>query len=310
MVGCCREDILKRAKALQKKQRTGQGAPPTPTLRFSSVSSTPTVPDFTPVHPARRQGFSSTLPMLAAPEFQVQTTPRLPASLMGPRYSHLLEEARSLSKQDGPEPSTPGEPSSDDEPTTGATSYLTPDHSVQEVVPQTPSMRSRMKGFFFSYLPTLKKKTPVQRTHEPARPGLPLPPPEVLEKPRGPVVTPQPRPAPRPAHPKELVNLQHAPPPTRIPALPRAPKRLVDLRPVSPPPVASTPVNIPEGRRSSAGSVKDLVNSFEEMDQSREIEARALELRRQKSRGRLAADAKTTTMTTTSTMKGNRPAWR
>jgi hypothetical protein len=60
MVGCYRQDLLNRAKALQKKQRVGQGAPPTPTLRFSSVSSTPTAPDFTPVHPARRQGFSST----------------------------------------------------------------------------------------------------------------------------------------------------------------------------------------------------------------------------------------------------------
>src|SRR6266851_7161046 len=96
---CCREDLLKRAKALQKKQRAGQGAPPTPTLRFSSVSSTPTVPDFTPVHFTRRQGVSSTLPRLAAPAFHAQTTPQLPASLMAPRYSHLLEEARSLSQQ-------------------------------------------------------------------------------------------------------------------------------------------------------------------------------------------------------------------
>lgn len=316
MLGCCRQDLLKRVKALQKKQRAGQGAPPTPTLRFSSVSSTPTVPDFTPVHPARRQGFSSTLPKLAAPVFQAQTTPRLPASLMGPRYSHLLEEARSLSKQDGSGPSTPGEPStpagptSDDELTTGATSHSIPYHSVQEVVLQTPSMGSRMKGFFFSYLPTLKKKTPVQKTHKPARPGLPLPPPEVLEKPRGPVITPQSRPAPRPAHPKELVNLQHAPPPSRIPALPRLPKRLVELRPISPPPVASAPMTIPEGRRNSGGSVKDLVSSFEEMDRSREIEARALELRRQKSAGRLAANAKSATMTTTNTMDGKRPAWR
>jgi hypothetical protein len=168
-----------------------------------------------------------------------------------------------------------------------------------------------MKGFIFSYLPTLKKKTPAQKRHEPARPGLPLPPPEVLEKPRGPVITPQPRPAPRPTHPKELVNLQHAPPPpSRIPTLPRAPKRLVDLRPVSPPPVASAAIAIPvpEGRRSSGGSVKDLVSSFEEMDRSREIEAHALEIRRQKSAGRLAASA--TTTTSDETGRNSRPAWR
>ena len=311
---CCREDLLKRAKALQKKQRAGQGAPPTPTLRFSSVSSTPTVPDFTPVHFTRRQGVSSTLPRLAAPAFHAQTTPQLPASLMAPRYSHLLEEARSLSQQDDSESSTPSEPStslapaSDDELITDATSHMTPDPSVQEV-PQTPSVGSRMKGFFFSYLPTLKKKTPAQKTHKrPAQPGLPLPPPEMLEKPRGPVITPQSRPAPRPAHPKELVHLQHPPTRTRIPTLPRLPKRLVDLRPVSPPPVASAAVDIPEGRRSSGGSVKDLVSSFEEMDRSREIEAHALEVRRQKSAGRLAA-ASAKAATTTS-MTNGRPAWR
>lgn len=307
---------MKRVKALQKKQRSGQGAPPTPTLRFSSVSSTPTVPDFTPVHPARRFGVDSTLPRLAAPAFETQTTPRLPAPLMALRYSHLLEEARSLSKQDGSEPSslvepsTPFSPTYDDELGTCVTSPATSNHSMQEV-PPTPSMGSRMKGFFFSYLPTLKKKTRAQKTHEPARPGLPLPPLEVLEKPRGPVLTPQPRPLPRPAHPKDIVHLQHAPPPTRIPTLPREPKRLVDLRPVTQPPVASAAIEIPEGRRSSNGSVKDLVNSFEEMDRSKEIEAHALEIRRQKSARWLAAGAKTAATTTTKskTMNG-RPVWR
>lgn len=301
---------MKRAKALQKKQRSGQGAPPTPTLRFSSVSSTPTVPDFTPVHPARQFGVDSTLPRLAAPAFETQTTPRLPASLMALRYSHLLEEARSLSKQDGSEPSSPVEPfTPDGELVTCVTSPATSDHSVQEI-PPTPSMGSRMKGFFFSYLPTLKKKTRTQKTYEPARPGLPLPPLEVLEKPRGPVMTPQPRPLPRPAHPKDIVHLQHAPPPTRIPTLPRVPQRLVDLRPVSQPPVASAAIEIPEGRRSSGGSVKDLVNSFEEIDRSREIEAHALEIRRQKSARWLAASAKTAAATTTTTTTTSRPAWR
>jgi hypothetical protein len=299
---------LKRAKALQKKQRAGQGAPPTPSLRFSSVSSTPTVPDFTPVHPARRFGVESNLPRLAAPAFE---TPRVPPSLMAPRYSHLLEEARSLTEQEQEpsaphELSTPSTPASEDEFGTGTTSPTSPDYLVQEV-PPTPSMGSRMKGFFFSYLPTLKKKTPAQKMREPARPGLPLPPLEVLEKPRGPVITPQPRPLPRPAHPKDVVHLQHAPPPTRIPTLPRVPKRLVDLRPISQPPVASAPITIPEGRRSSGGSVKELVSSFEEMDRSREIEAHALEIRRQKSAGRLATGVRTAATTTTTNGK---PAWR
>ena len=302
-----REDMLKRAKALQKKQRVGQGAPPTPTLRFSSVSSTPTVPDFTPVHPARRLGVSSMQPKLSAPAFQVQT-PRLPASLLAPRYSHLLEEAKSLSMQDGSGSGTPSELSSslasteDGELVPDIASHMKPDQSVREI-PQTPSsVGSRVKGFLFSYLPTLKKKTPALKTREPARPGLPLPPPEVLERPRGPIITPQPKPPPRLTHPKELVHLQHAPLPTRIPTLPRMPKRLVDLRPVSPPPVASAAIEIPDGRRSSGGSVKDLVNSFEEKDRSREIEAHALEVRRKRSAARLAADATTVT--------NSKPAWR
>jgi len=71
--------------------------------------------------------------------------------------------------------------------------------------------------------------------------------------------------------------------------------------------VASAPIDIPEGRRSSGGSVKELVSSFEEMDRSREIDAYALELRREKSAARLAADA---TTTTTNRTNSSRPAWR
>ncbi len=225
-----------------------------------------------------------------------------------------MEEAKSFSKHDVPGPGIAGEPpvspapTADDGLVAGMTSEIKLEESEQEV-PLTPSVGSRVKGLLFSYLPTLKKKTPAQKRHEPARPGLPLPPPELLEKPRGPIITPQPRPAPRLTHPKELVDLQHASPPTRIPMLPQLPKRLVDLRPVSPPPVASAPIKIPEGRRSSGGSVKDLVNSFEEIDRSREIEAHALELRRKKSAARLAADAMTTTTTTTAKIN-SRPAWR
>jgi hypothetical protein len=187
-------------------------------------------------------------------------------------------------------------------------SHAEPGQSLQDV-PSTPSVGTRMKGFFFSYLPTLKKKTPItHKLREPARQGLPLPPPELLEKPRGPVITPLPKPLPRVKHPKELVHLQHAPLPSHIPTLPQAPKRMVELRPVSPnspPAAASGPINIPEGRRSSGGSVKELVHSFEEMERSREIEERALQLRRQKSAGRLAVSA----TNTTSTMN-DKPPWR
>ena len=187
------------------------------------------------------------------------------------------------------------------------TLHVKQEESEQEI-PLSPSVGSRVKGFLFSYLPTLKKKTPARKWHEPARPGLPLPPPELLEKPRGPIITPQPKPAPRSTHPKELVQLQHAPSPTLIPAVPRIPKRLVDLRPVSPPPVASAPINIPEGRRSSGGSVKELVSSFEEIDRSREIEAHALEPKGEKKSAALAANG--TTDKTTNTTSSGRSAWR
>jgi hypothetical protein len=322
MVPRCREDLLKRAKALRRKQRLGEGAPPTPSLRVSSVaSSTPTVPDFTPVHPARLQWVNSMQPKLPAPAF-LQVTPRIPASLMAPRYSHLLEEAKSMSKQDGlrPSPTSSDEPPGYPSPITddglldsSSASHAEPDQSLQDV-PPTPSVGSRMKGFFFSYLPTLKKTPITHKLREPARQGLPLPPPELLEKPRGPVITPLPKPLPRVTHPKELVHLQHAPLPCRIPTLPQAPKRMVELRPVSPnspPSAASGAIMIPEGRRSSGGSVKDLVHSFEEMERSREIEERALQLRRQKSAGRLAASATNTTTTSTNASTTNdKPPWR
>ena len=48
----CRDDLLRRVKALQRKQRAGKGAPPTPSGRLSSVPLSE-VPDFTPL-PSRQ----------------------------------------------------------------------------------------------------------------------------------------------------------------------------------------------------------------------------------------------------------------
>ena len=66
---------------------------------------------------------------------------------------------------------------------------------VELTTPEVPPTPCRMKGFFFSYLPTLKKKPQAQKTHEPARS---LPSPEVMEKTRGSVITPQSKPLPWP----------------------------------------------------------------------------------------------------------------
>ena len=79
------------------------------------------------------------------------------------------------------------------------------------------------------------------------------------------------------------MNLQYAPVPSHIPTHSGA----------LCPPATSAPIDITEGRRNSNGSVKELVHSFKEMEQSREIEERALQVRRQKSAGRLAAGGTT-----------------
>jgi hypothetical protein len=98
------------------------------------------------------------------------------------------------------------------------------------------------------------------------RAGLPLPPPELLGKERGPIVTPVRPPITKPVHPKELVHLQPAPKakPSSIPRLVH-PKHLVKLRAVQPPSSSRRKVfqlkYLP--RRSSGESVKHLIDCFE-----------------------------------------------
>ncbi|KAH7924721.1 hypothetical protein BV22DRAFT_1195737 [Leucogyrophana mollusca] len=130
------------------------------------------------------------------------------------------------------------------------------------------NVQSRMKGFFFSYLPILSRNVPRRAPlpAQPSRPPLPCPPPEIYQKSRMPIATPA-RPAPpRPIHPKELVQLHHASPLKKT-LLPRVeePCRLVQLKVTSTSP-SSGAVQEPRPRRSSGGSVKDLVRCFEEMD--------------------------------------------
>lgn len=100
--------------------------------------------------------------------------------------------------------------------------------------------------------------------------GLPLPPPEMFERERDPIVTPAGKPAPRSAHPKDIVQLQPAPLP-KPSMIPRAakPQRMVDLR-HAPLPESPPLRKVPDGRRGSGGSVKDLVKNFERLDESME----------------------------------------
>jgi hypothetical protein len=131
-----------------------------------------------------------------------------------------------------------------------------------------PGISNRVKGFFFSYLPTLSKSIQPQKQKRllSNQPGLPFPPPEVLEKARRPISTPIRPPLPKAIPLKEQVHLQHAPSPKKsVPPPPSKPQRLVALQPI-PLPVPIVPMPIQRNRRSSGGSVKDLVRSFEKLE--------------------------------------------
>jgi len=103
---------------------------------------------------------------------------------------------------------------------------------------------------------------------------------------------------PKPVHPKEQVHLQHAPTPKKS-ALPRPakPQRLVDLHP-TPPLTPIEPVPIQRNRRSSGGSVKDLVRSFEHLDNEG---AKKPEIKRVRSIGDLNGERR---------KADNRPVWK
>ncbi|SJL07315.1 uncharacterized protein ARMOST_10661 [Armillaria ostoyae] len=248
-----------------------------------------------------------------------KSTRNVPPLLFAPRYSHLLEEAQAVSRGVAPravaeqeqeqeqeklrteEPVDASIDESVDESTDQSVTDASVDESVdgsrEGVFPQTPAFKQpdapapaprtsvggRVKGFLFSYLPTMNKTAPVPKRSIPflAKNQLPLPPLELLEKTHGPIMTPVREPAPKQKHPKELVDLNHiqikpkSMIPKRIP-----PKRLVELTHVSPEKPVE-PVRV-RPRTSSGGSVKDLVKGFEAMEKVKKAIAGG-ELRRVKS---------------------------
>ena len=334
-----RDNLIERARALQRKQRSGHVArPSTPFTPLSTFRSTASpsmfadplggkmraprveVPDFTPLvgrrampHPRKSRPVLpppvahdapfSNLPVNVEKE-RMSTTKRLPPTLLAPRYSHLLEEAIAISREgelppaftpesEGGESSfasesdsrsfehSQGDGSRDmDEREEDTSMILATPVTICPPVQEQPktTVGNRVKGFLFSYLPTLSKppsSLPSRKLQLSRQPGLPLPPPDILEKPRGPVTTPA-RPAlPRVQAPKELVNLNPAPPlPSALPRPKAKPQRMVELHPLPPPiekPVAPPFVSRP--RRSSGSSVKDLVRGFEEMENKMERSA-------------------------------------
>ena len=214
------------------------------------------IPDFTPL------GRCASLPRKSRPTSPLSIPDQkgptvIPPTLLAPRYSHLLEEAISISQEGST--LSPGQ-------------ETFPQSEVKETSRSSdvPSMTigKRVKGLLFSYLPTLPKSSSTVSRKAPlsVQPSLPIPPIEILSKPRGPVITPARAPLLKPKHPKELVVLHPAPQPPTVSYIPRLkkPQRLVELHPPAPLPVIeSTP--IPRPRRSSGSSVKDLVRGFEEI---------------------------------------------
>jgi len=198
------------------------------------------IPDFTPIGPRR------------VADRLDEGNLRLPATLLAPRYSHLMDEAAAISRGASGEP-----PAS----SSGVTVKAPPD---------SPSLFRRLTSPLFSYLPLLSKGASEDPSRDSDKSGLPLPPPELFEKERDPIVTPAPKAPPKPTHPKDQVELHTVPPkPSMIPKPKTQPKRLVELRPAllkpEPEPVTKNLVN---DRRQSGGSVKDLVKSFETLDES------------------------------------------
>lgn len=283
---------------------------PTPTLyamsaAFERANPPPTmdVPDFTPLSRFRKSLSRPVLPLRVVENAPFEDlTPadaenqiRVPPTLLAPRYSHLLEEATAFGQHDPtavlrpdddkearnqqPEgmtfPINSGEASAADDSAEFHVALRADQPSTSRIETAnkrvTTTLSNRVKGFFASYLPTLSDHSKSrQKSLKATQPGLPLPPPSVLEKSRGPISTPIRPPVPRVPHPKELVHLNPAPlPPSHIPRAKAVPKRLVELVPVLPPPQEPKEfktILVPRPRRSSGNSVKDLVRGFEQME--------------------------------------------
>jgi hypothetical protein len=248
----------------------------------------------------------------AKPTSPVQVTPS--QAILKPRYGELLEEARKISRIASPEAPNLPQPQETDESFTlseeghstesAASASFDSQESEEsleaadevEVEPEvdethgepmeeeryeeSPGLGQRVKGFLYSYLPTVNSKSqiPTKKSRLHLQPGLPVPSEDILKKPRGPVRTPLRAPPSKPRPPKELVNLHEAPKPkergTWIPRITQKPKRMVELNHVMSPEMAKEMErerlreswSSDASRRSSGGSVRDLVKGFEEMD--------------------------------------------
>jgi hypothetical protein len=290
---------------LIKKQRYGNVAAPTSPFwsPTNTVTSSAAVPkplpnptNFTRDHPELPARRTSTLrlplpltienaPFEHLPPAK-EHTKRLAPTLLAPRYSHLLDEVKAVDdmdlstiRQHVDDPwarmaDISNGPLTSDELVNGTTdmeSQPTEDPvSLQRdpflTTESASNLSGRVREFFSSYLPVLSERQRPQTIRKIVTPGLPLPPLAVLQKQRGPVSTPLRPLLPRAPHPKELVHLNPAPPPSHIPRPKAIPKRLVELVPIPLPVSKDKTALVPRPRRSSGSSVKDLVQGFEQME--------------------------------------------
>ena len=310
---------MKRARALKRKQSAGDFAPPSDssparsqgdsTARGMSVFMSPARPlgretaassslglaleAHKEVGPsplsapvaALPNGTSSSAVPAAEERVDASTTSDLPHEV-DDNDTHTTEPRMSKSATNTDSPSTPEQSFNAD----ADTSHITP----LLPGPASLSFAGKVKGLIFSYLPRAVRPTPTSSkvSQSTEHRGLPLPPPEVLHKPRGPITTPAPKPIPKAAAPRELVKLHpvSAKPsmiPRPIPS--QKARQWVDLHPVPARPATSLgvyPSLPPRDRRVSTASVRDLVHSFESMSEIQAAEresTRQLELRRKRS---------------------------
>lgn len=257
----CSENLYKRARALRRKQSSGNIAPP--------------------IHSPTRSGEQQW-----THHYSVHMSPN--ASL----YEDLLPQTSLLSTRN-----TLCQSVRDDELKGGSHSIQDLSHTNLPYSPNTSgcsldnsrltsdlprpsprSLASKVKGIVSSYLFKPSQRPPPNALEREEGPRLPVPPPEVFLKPRPPIITPTPKPAPKPPHPKDLVQLHHVASTQTSSAYGSSQS--------NPVPTDSAHSFFSRERRDSGASVKDLVKTFENMEKlyATECESdKALQLRRKTS---------------------------
>ncbi|KAG2339679.1 hypothetical protein BDR05DRAFT_967676 [Suillus weaverae] len=164
-----------------------------------------------------------------------------------PRYRDLFDEATAIDATNVP--------------------ISIPSYAVSSQPTVVPPNHLAEKTGFFSRLPTwasfLPRRVHIKPDDHPDCPPLPPPPTDLIER-RKPIVTPARKLSERQKPHKHFVNLHHTTPLQKHVQLRRnKPKRLVELRHISPEPVQRVFTGDCQARRSSGGSVKDLIQCFE-----------------------------------------------